>query len=318
MWRACGITDGSAGMNAQVRALAHALNVELDMKTIALKRPWKYLPNILYQGRVSKVLSHALADSNVVVPPCPDIIISCGRKGALVAAALKAAHHEIRAICIQDPQMSPAMFDLVVAMGHDKVVADNVIKTTYALHSITPELLEVARGTFAGRFEPYPKPHRAVLLGGSTNKYTLTPKRMKRVIDALERMLADNGSLLITPSRRTGEKNIAQLRAHFSGNNRVYIYDFVEPNPYLGLLALADDITVTNDSVNMMSEAYATGKPLHIVRLCGHTNTKPSRFGEMLVAKGSAKWRSDGGATAHAPENEMATLAEAIKMRLSL
>lgn len=317
MWRAWGITDGSAGMAAQVRALAHALNVEPDMKTVTLKKPWKWLPNCAYAGFLQNyILSHAL--DHVPAGPYPDLIISCGRKGALVSLALKKAHHEIRVIHIQDPQISPAFFDLVVAMEHDKVTGENVIKTRYALHSITPELLEVARAKFAPRFAHYPKPHHVVLFGGSTNKYRLTKSRMVKAVGSLARILQEGGSLLITPSRRTGEANLKTLAKLFCGSERAYMYDFEGENPYLGLLAVADDITVTNDSVNMMSEAYATGKPLHILRLCGHTDTKPARFGEMLVERGVAQWRSVGGAVAHTPHNEMQALAADVKARLNL
>ena len=35
-------------------------------------------------------------------------------------------------------------------------------------------------------------------------------------------------------------------------------------NPYLGYLAMADEIIVTADSISMLSEAYATGKPVHM------------------------------------------------------
>lgn len=214
--------------------------------------------------------------------------------------------------------MSTAHFDVVVAMAHDKVAAPNVIKTTFALHNITPEKLASARERWAGEFAALPKPHIAVLLGGSTNKYTLTPARMHVVIDMLEaRLQVSGGSLLITPSRRTGEANIAMLNERFSTNKNVYIYNGHGENPYLGFLALADELVVSNDSVNMMTEAYVTGRPLHIMRFCGHANTKPARFAEMLVARGAAQWLSVGGAVAHVAENEMATVAESVRQMLT-
>src|SRR5690606_25413087 len=147
-------------------------------------------------------------------------------------------------------------------MEHDKIAGTNVIKTRFALHSVTKSALAEARARFIPRFLNYPKPHVAVLLGGSTNKYVLGQPGMANVISRLQLLLAQTeGSLLITPSRRTGEGNIAMLKGAFAGEPRVYIYDFTEENPYMGLLALADHIVVTDDSVNMMSEAAATGKP---------------------------------------------------------
>lgn len=273
-----GITDGSAGMVAQVRALTMAMGLEPEMKIIALKKPWAWLPNIFYDGFLLKfVLPCALRAD--IAKPYPDMIISCGRKAALVAAAIKQSAPDVKVIHIQDPQMSPRHFDVVVAMEHDKISGDNVIKTRFALHSINNEVLEKSREQFAPQFASYPRPHIAVLIGGSTNKYSLTIARMAKLIKDLQ---AVKGSLLITTSRRTGGENIAALKQAFAGNKNVYIYDGGGENPYMGLLACSDEIIVTNDSVNMMSEAFATGKKVSIINLEGHSNTKPARFAEML------------------------------------
>ena len=279
-----GITDGSAGMVAQVRSLAVVMGLQLEMKIISLKKPWSLLPNICYDSPLKTcILPYALCNPENVTQSCPDIIISCGRKAALVALALKKKNPSVKLVHIQDPQMSSKHFDVVVAMQHDKITGGNVIKTLFALHSISPDILQVAKEKFMPRFAAYPQPHIAVLLGGSTNKYTLTKERMEVVITDLQEWLAGTkGSLLITPSRRTGAENIAALQQAFAGNKNVYIYDGVEENPYMGLLACADEIIVTNDSVNMMSEAFATGKPVTILELEGHEKTKPARFAEII------------------------------------
>ncbi len=282
-----GITDGSAGMVAQVRSLAIAMGITPEMKIISLKKPFVWLPNVFYNGCLLKfVLGHALRNPEIIASPHPEMIISCGRKAALVSAAIKKANKNVKVVHIQDPQMSPKNFDVVVAMEHDKVTGGNVIKTKFALHSISPESLGSACEIFMPHFSAYPRPHIAVLLGGSTNKYKLTKERMETVIVDLQEWLAGTkGSLLITPSRRTGAENIADLQKAFAGNKNVYIYDGKEENPYMGLLACADEIIVTNDSVNMMSEAFATGKPVTIIELEGHENTKPERFAKMMKSQ---------------------------------
>ena len=80
------------------------------------------------------------------------------------------------------------------------------------------------------------------------------------------------------------------MRAAFADDARVYYYDGEGENPYLGLLSCADFICVTNDSVNMMSEALATGRPVYIMALTGHAGTKPALFAQRLVAGGQARW----------------------------
>ncbi len=275
MSRAIGITDGNAGTVAQVRALAEAMHCELELITVAVNPLWRVLPNAAFDLGV-----HCLFPVTSQPPPegKPELAISCGRKAALVSAFWNMPG--TRRIHIHDPQMSPAHFDAVIAMEHDWLAGANIIQARYALHTITPEKLQAAVHHWEPRFAHLPRPWRAVLIGGSTNKYTFTAAAMRELIGQVERI---DGSLLITTSRRTGADNIQLLHTHFSSHaRRVFLYTGELENPYLGLLACADEIYVTNDSVNMMSEAMATGKPVHILNLSGHQNTKPAWFAARL------------------------------------
>ncbi|NBO19327.1 MAG: hypothetical protein EBV03_08910 [Proteobacteria bacterium] len=320
MW---GITDGSAGMQAQIKALAAAMGQPVEMKKIDIKKPFAWLPNSVHAALWphSIVPGKLTAGSDALIAPWPKLVVSCGRRGALAAMSLRkhTPPHQPLYVNIQDPQMDPRLFDVVIAMAHDRLKGENVIVAEYALHAVTPEALAQAKVKFTPRFASYAAPRVAVLLGGSTNKYTLTEKGMAQVIAQLKAVLAMQPcSLLITPSRRTGEKNIAALRAAFAGEARVYIYDFVEENPYMGLLALADHIIVTDDSVNMMTEAQATGAPVHLLGLPGHKNTKPARFGQMLEKKGSARaLAAKLERWSYTPSDEMQKLVKKLELKLA-
>src|SRR3546814_21003910 len=87
-----------------------------------------------------------------------------------------------------------------------------------------------------------------------------------------------------TPSRRTGRRNEEILRRALAGLP-AGIWDGDGENPYFGILALADHVVVTGDSVNMVSEAASTGKPVHVVHLQG-SSAKFPRFHDGLVAPG--------------------------------
>ena len=316
-----GLTTGNAGMVAQVKALAHALGMEPQMKLVDIKPALAWVPGSVAARVRPWILPHFLdSKSDALEAPWPEIVISCGRRAAMVAMGLRAKAPLVKFIHIQDPQGGACIFDLVVAMEHDKINAANVIKTRYALHSILPERLRDAAEAFAPQFAAYAKPHVAVLLGGSTNKYTLGKEAFAQVVVALQQLLQRmEGSLLITPSRRTGEENIAMLRQCFAGNPRAYVYDFESNNPYMGMLALADAFIVTNDSVNMMSEARATGKPLYLLPLRGHTDTKPARFAQMLLAEGSARLLGNRIEKWSYPvADDMGQLAQEVKRRLGL
>jgi len=317
---AWGITDGSAGMAAQVRALAQALGVELELKRVRVRKPFVWLPNACFANPLTGCLLGALVQSgsDSIQGPYPDMVISCGRRAAIVAMGLRARAKDTRFIHIQDPQVAASYFDVVVAMAHDRIEGPNVLKTRFALHAITPEILAKARGEFTRQFQVFPKPHIAVLLGGSTNKYRFTDAAMSEVIAELQGMLArSEGSLLITPSRRTGAANVARLKAAFAGNPRVYIYDGQGENPYMGLLACANYIVVSNDSVNMMSEAHATAKPLYLLPLLGHSASKPARFADALLAEGTARLAGEElESWSYETGDEMAQLAEKLKLLL--
>lgn len=317
-----GITDGSAGMVAQVRALALAMGLDAQIKKATVKKPFVYLPNIVYGSPLRHLIVPYLVapESDSLAPPWPDIVITCGRRAALLAMGMRArAKGKTRFIHIQDPQVSARYFDLVVAMGHDRITGANVLKTRFALHAITPAAMEQARQAFEPRFAEYAKPRVAVLLGGTTNKYTFTRDAMAKIVMQLQQFQGRTGaSLLITPSRRTGDDNISMLRQTFAANKQVYIYDFIEQNPYMGMLALADAIVATNDSVNMMSEAHATGKPLYLLPLPGHTDSKPARFAEGLLADGIARVLGNTLQTWDYPRsNEMDELVEKIRLRIA-
>jgi uncharacterized protein len=320
--RCWGITPGSAGMVAQVKALAGALNVTPEMKTVDFKLPWSILPNAVHAGLSRPLILPLMTapGSDRLTAPWPDLVISCGRRGALAAMGLRARAKNARFIHIQDPQCDPKHFDLVVAMEHDKVRGPNVLTTRFALHSITPDALEKARHQFAPYFAAYARPHVAVLLGGSTNKYQLNETRMATIVLMLKYLLGKNpGSLLITPSRRTGEDNIAMLKAAFANDPRVYIYGLAGDNPYLGMLALADYLVVSNDSVNMMTDACATGKPLYLLPLPGHDESRPAQFGSMLVGEGIARLAGEKlESWKYSVPDEMGPLAYQIRNRLTL
>ena len=123
--------------------------------------------------------------------------------------------------------------------------------------------------------------------------------------------------IAITPSRRTEPEIVAQLRARLIGRN-AYIWDGTGDNPYFGLLGAADAILVTADSVSMISEAAATGKPVHIVDLDGGS-AKFDRFHRAMRDAGIARpFTGEIGQWRYDPPDDTARAAAEIKRRLAL
>jgi mitochondrial fission protein ELM1 len=107
-----------------------------------------------------------------------------------------------------------------------------------------------------------------VAIGGTLRGRAFTTDDGARLIAGLRRVKdGTDGALAITPSRRTPEAVIAQLSAAFGDDPRVFLWDLRGDNPYRAILATADRLVVTSDSVSMVSEALATAHPVEVLDL---------------------------------------------------
>ncbi len=308
------LTEGHAGMESQCRGLAEALGVTPERKRARPRAPWIWLPT----GCWPRPLAAPAPGSDALAPPWPDVLISCGRRSVDIALAIRrASGGRTFAVHIQDPHVRPSRFDLVVAPRHDGLTGPNVVVTAGAVHPVTPEKLAAAAGRFGPALAHLPRPLVAVLVGGSNRSYRLTPAVTAALAERLvELCRAEGAGLAVTPSRRTGRENERELRRRLAGVPSV-VWDGSGENPYLGYLALADAIVVTCDSVSMVSEAIATGKPVYVVDIEGGSR-RLRRFHEMLRADGITR-PFDGRLDRwdYAPPDDTARAAEAIRRGLA-
>ncbi len=308
------LTEGMAGMVTQAVGLAEAVGLPFEKKTLSLRAPWRWLPPRFWPAGVVGLD----AASDPLSPPWPDLVISCGRKSIGPALAVK-KHRGGRcfAVHIQDPHVRLNAFDLIVAATHDRSRGDNVIVTRGALHRVTKSRLEAAGLEYAKALSDLPRPLTTVLLGGPNRVYRMTPA----IITDLAARLADyaeatKGTLLVTPSRRTGSENVAALRAGLQGANAI-VWDGSEDNPYFGYLAMADQIIVTCDSVSMVSEACATGKPVYVFDLPGGSK-KFSLFHDALRDTGiTRKFTGKREEWRYEPFDDTASVAAEIHKRMA-
>jgi hypothetical protein len=78
----------------------------------------------------------------------------------------------------------------------------------------------------------------------------------------------DKVGVVVTPSRRTDPAVTDLIRTALAPSGG-WVWNFAGANPYFGMLALADLIVVTQDSVSMISEAVATTAPVMFAPLPG-------------------------------------------------
>ncbi len=306
------LTEGHAGMESQCRGLAEALGLMATVKRVRVRKPWDWLPGRLWP----RPLAAPTSDSDRLGQPWPDVLISCGNVAAPLAVAIKrASGGRTRIIHIQDPRMNVGLFDIVVAPRHDRIAGDNVLTTRLAIHPVTQAKLAAAGAEWSAAFADLPRPLVGVLIGGANRRHRMTPEAIAHLADRLAASRAIYGAgLAITPSRRTGAENEAMLNARLGGPG-VHIWDGRGANPYLGILALADILVVTEDSVSMTSEAIATSKPVYVVKLPGHSR-RIGDFHAGLVADGITRW-FDGALErwSYAPVDDSEVVAREIRRR---
>lgn len=267
---------GEAGFAVQCEGLAAALG--LDARTLAVSpgRPHRWLAP----------WGPAAADAQFR-PPWPDIAIGSARQA--VPYMRRLAKSGVFTIFLQNPKVNPGTFDLVWAPAHDQLSGTNVLTTTLSPHLLTPAKLSDAAAKFASNFSHLPSPRLGVVVGGNNSVFSLGETEIKQLAADLRHLVEANGvGLIVTPSRRTGAKNIARLRAALK-DLPAYVWDFQGDNPYHAILAHSDWLLVTCDSVNMVGEACFTSKPVYMLRLPGGSS-KFARFHQNILSTRRVRW----------------------------
>ncbi len=271
------ISEPLAGLQAQALGLAEAAGLEPAVTTLSPRAPWRWVTARLWPAPLRAV---RLAD------PGDGVLISAGGTAAVVADALRRPGRPL--VQVQHPRMDPRRFDVIVTNRHDGLTGPNVIVTRTALHRATPERLAKGAEAWGSRLAHLPRPLVAVLVGGSNGRFRFDEAVAQDLGAQLAGMMqADRAGVALTPSRRTSPEARAALEAAISPLGG-WVWDFTGENPYFGLLALADAIIVTEDSVSMVSEAVATKAPVLLARLPGRSR-RIGLFNRMLEQDGRVR-----------------------------
>ena len=271
------IAEPLAGLQTQALGLAEAAGLQPVVHALRPRVPWRWMA-----ARTWPVPLRA-----VRLPPLGDgVVIGAGGVAARVAAALRRPGRP--AVQVQHPRMDPACFDLIVVNRHDHLTGRNVVVTRTALHRATPARLAQAGAEWRPRLAHLPRPLVTVLVGGSNGRYRFDVPVAEALGAGLARMMReDRVGLTLTPSRRTSPAALDALRAALEPLG-AWIWDGHGENPYFGLLALADAIVVTEDSVSMVSEACATSAPVLLARLPGRSR-RIALFNRLLAQDGRVR-----------------------------
>ena len=319
------LSDGRAGNLRQAHALAAAMGFA-DARDVILapRAPWRWVAPRAWPGSARAFGSdfHRLAFHRLAAPP-PRLAIGCGRQAALATRRLR--ERGTRVVQVLDPRLKTDAWDVVVAPEHDGLAGDNVVTLIGSLHPVDDLWLAQARSDFS-ILAPLAQPRTALLLGGpsehvATYDDDALAQDLRRLCD---RLREEGGSLLATTSRRTPATWAQALRAQCTDIPGLRWFAPTtaggddSDNPYPGLLAWADRIVCTADSVNMLSEASATRVPVHVLG-SDRVRGKLQRFHGALQERGRVRAFDDALAPfAVEPLRETARVAAEVRARLGL
>lgn len=308
------LTDGRSGNLRQAAALAGALGFASARNwTLAPRAPWRWLAPRrlpLAHWAFGREFAHALAKP-------PRLAIGCGRQAALATRLLR--ERGVPVVQILDPRLDPALWDLVVAPEHDGLAGDNVLTLLGSLHPVDEDWLAQARADFDALAQ-LPRPRIALLAGGPSPHAKLDAAAFAATLARVEAVCtAEGGSLLATASRRTPDawkQALQAQRPRPPGICWLGGTGDASANPYPGLLAWADRIVCTADSVNMLSEACATRAPVFVADI-DRVHGRPRRFIDALLERGRVRPLDDTLAPFPVePLRETARIAEEVRQRL--
>ena len=251
-----------AGDNTQVEALGEALGWPYQIQ--------RFVYNA-YETLVNWPFSSSLAGidkqrSSRLEPPWPDLVITAGRRNEPIARWIRRqSGGRARLVHVGRPWARPERWDLVVTTPQYRLAeSPRVLQNETPLHRVTPERLKQEAEAWAPRVAQLPRPYVAVLAGGNSGPYPFDAESGARLARlASEEAGREGGSLLVTTSARTLPETVEALFSCITVPAERYRWEKdAKDNPYFGFLGLADRIIVTADSMSMMTEACATGKPV--------------------------------------------------------
>ncbi len=261
------VTGYRAGESHQILALAEALGWPYEHKRLSYRRGGVGL------GLLRRVDLRGIdiAASSPLQPPWPDLVISAGMRNEPVVRWIRAqSGGRTRLVHIGRSWAPPRHFDLLITTPQYRVPPHpNILHNTTTLTRITASRLEREADRWRQHYARLPGPYLAVVLGGHSGPYTLGRRSARRAARRINALAAEMGaSVLLTSSARTPAGALQTLERHLEVPFDLYRWRAGDAqNPYFGILALSEALVVSADSVSMLSEACATGKPVYMLDL---------------------------------------------------
>lgn len=219
-----------------------------------------------------------------------DWIISTGASLAPLNFLLK-RENLAKSVVLMKPSFPFNFFqyDLALIPKHDRgrMPADH-FRIQGAFSRMEPEVLETSKGLLARSLRDPSRVRLGLFLGGETRGFKPSVADTLNLLSEIERACEKwGGDFLVTTSRRTPEAVSQFLRERLLAHPRcqlcVIASEDKRPEVVPGMMALAETLVVTEDSLSMISEALSAGKRVVVVKMPRNgLSRKHFRFQEFL------------------------------------
>jgi mitochondrial fission protein ELM1 len=314
--RAWVVSDGKIGDEVQCFGILEALGLEPERRVVA---PRKIFAWAMPWGPIDPREARDRKQSPIA-GPWPDIVIAAGRRSvAYLRYVKRASHGAIFTIFVKDPYCRSHGADVIWVPAHDRLRGPHVIATLTSPNRLAEHVIERARTHPDPRIAELPHPRVAILLGGTSNHYSFGTNEEGELTAIAGALARDGMSIMVTPSRRTPPGLVVAidiaLRSSVDLHRRFFVWTGKGENPYVAMLANADSIIVTADSVNMVGEAVATGVPVHVYEPSGG-HRKITAYIDSLVETGAVRrWRGRLENWTYTPINATPAIAAEVARR---
>lgn len=297
------LSDGRAGHEAQTLGVAEALAATPDLRRLASSGLF---------GLMAPFGPPDPRDAAALSTPYPDIALAAGRRTVPALRWLKrVSGGRVFTVYLNRPATGTSTADLIVAPRHDGFTGANVFNPVTPANRLTPEILAATRAAPDPRVADLPGRRVALLIGGDSKHFRFTDSDAANLSATVRGIFDQGASVMATVSRRTP----ASLRAALAtalDEGPGFLWNGSGPNPYFSMLAVADAILVTADSVNMASEAATTGAPVHVYWPRGG-HPRLAAFHAGLAETGASRtWRGALESWSYPPVNATPAIAAAI------
>ena len=309
--RAWVLTDGKIGDETQCFGIADALGLVPERRVVAPRAAFAlFMPF----GPIDPRDGPHRAGSPLA-PPYPDIAIAAGRRTVAYLRRLKQVSRRTFTVFVKDPYVGSGAADVIWVPQHDRLRAGNVIATVTPAHRVRSSVLDKARADPDGRLTHLPRPHVALLLGGPSVHHRFSPVDEANLVALAGKLAAEGNGLMVTPSRRTPARLVAAMQRALAAHPTAFVWAGEGANPYLQILAAADAIIVTGDSVNMVAESIATGVPVHVYEPTGGHPKITAYLDRLMTAGAVRRWTGTLQSWSYVPIDATPFIADEIARR---